>query len=134
MGEGVRVGATQGFGFYLVGAPVWGQRLRSEARSSGTFTTLAISSQPEARGTGTAVGAERVLTRVLTQAARGGPALIHICRWVAGTGWVAPAPSSPGERGYMGREIQKPRRDREKPGQRKGRQKDQRQQEYRREA
>lgn len=40
---------------------------------------LAISSQLEAGGAGTAVGAKRVLACVLAQAARGGPAFIYIC-------------------------------------------------------
>lgn len=61
----------------------------SEVRVSGTFTALAIRSQHEAGGTGTAVGARRVLTRVLAQAARRGPALVHICGRAAGRGWVA---------------------------------------------
>lgn len=100
----------------MVGASVWRQRLRSEIRVSGTFTALAISSQPKTRGTGTAVGAKRILTCVLAQAARGGPALIHICGQMTGAGgWpkrraeVAwkPAPSSPGIRGgWVGRGTQ----------------------------
>lgn len=52
----------------------WGR-----GRVSITFAVFAISSQLEARGTGTAIGARCVLTCVLAQAARGGPAFIHVC-------------------------------------------------------
>lgn len=63
----------------MVGTSVWGQRPRSEIRVSSTFAALAISSQMEARGTGTAVGANCVLACVLAKAARGRPAFIHVC-------------------------------------------------------
>lgn len=55
------------------------RRAGEEDWVSDTFAVLAISSQLEPRGTGTAVGAKCVLACVLAQAARGGPAFIHIC-------------------------------------------------------
>jgi hypothetical protein len=54
--------------------------MEAEAKAGGTFTMLAIGGQQEASSAGAAVGAQRVLTRVLAQAAWRGPALVHVCR------------------------------------------------------
>lgn len=62
----MKLGAGRALGFLHGGYICVG----SEVGVSGTFTVLAIRSQQEAGGTGTAVGAQRVLTRVLAQTAR----------------------------------------------------------------
>lgn len=52
---------------------------RVRGRLGRTFATLAVGRQPEAGGAGAVVGPERVLARVLAQAAGRAPALVHIC-------------------------------------------------------
>lgn len=107
----------------------WGQEWGSEGGVSGTFAALAVGSQHEARGAGAAVGAQGVLTRVLAQAARRAPALVHICGRAAQGGWPAAPmgwpggqlPPPPGRRGGWVRPgTWSGKRSREKTGAEKG--------------